>query len=182
MNELDIVDRVAGLAPGSQAYLTRHKREKVAAATQFSDEALFDPALPDLALRERLLVALYACALSQATSLSVHYRERLGALDIDAGLLDQVARTALDEVAEPRLRELLRFTHTLITQPVAGDKAALQRLPAAGLSTPAVVALTQLIAYVSYQIRLVAGLRALDALNAMHPHNGLPTVNPSEPV
>jgi len=176
MNQLDIVDRVAGLTPGSPAYLTRHKREKVAAATELSDIALFDPALPDLALGERLLVALYACALSQATSLSVHYRERLAALDTEPSLLDQVARTALDEVAEPRLRELLRFTHTLITQPAAGDQAALLRLPAAGLSTPAVVALAQLIAYVSYQIRLVAGLRALDALDA------LPALNSSESV
>jgi uncharacterized protein YciW len=176
MNKHDIVDRVAGLAPGSAAYLTRHQREKVVAATQLSDTALFDPALPDLPLSERLLVALYASALSQAMPLSAHYRERLVALDTDPTLIDRVARTALDEVVEPRLHELLRFTHTLITQPVAGDKAALQRLPAAGLTTPAVVALAQLIGYVSYQIRLVAGLRALNALNALEPHN------PTEPV
>jgi uncharacterized protein YciW len=34
-------------------------------------------------------------------------------------------------------------------------------LPAAGLSTPAVVALAQWIAFLSYQARLVSGLQAL---------------------
>ena len=32
----DIVDRIAGLTPGSPAHATRHKRDKVAAATQRS--------------------------------------------------------------------------------------------------------------------------------------------------
>jgi uncharacterized protein YciW len=37
----------------------------------------------------------------------------------------------------------------------------LHTLPAAGLSTAAVVALAQWIAYLSYQARLVSGLQAL---------------------
>ena len=50
----DIVDRIAGLTPGSPAFVTRHKRDKVAASTQGSYEALFDPALPDLSLSDQI--------------------------------------------------------------------------------------------------------------------------------
>jgi CMD domain protein len=161
----DIVDRIAGLTPGSATHATRHRRDKVAAATQRSYEALFDPALPDLSLTDRLLVALYACTLSNASGLAAHYAERLASIDADRAVIDQVARGSAD-TQEPRLRAMLYFTRTLIEAPVDGDKTALERLPAAGIPTPAVVALAQLIAFLSYQIRLTAGLRALRALNA----------------
>lgn len=45
-----------------------------------------------------------------------------------------------------------------------GDRAALQTLAASGLSTASIVALSQLIAFLSYQIRLAAGLKAFSAL------------------
>jgi CMD domain protein len=161
----DIVDRIAGLTAGSPAYATRHKRDKVAAATQLSYEALFDPVLPDLSLTDRLLVALYACTLSNASALAAHYAERLASIDADRAVIDRIARGSID-AEEPRLRAMLAFTRTLIESPIDGDKTALERLPAAGISTPAVVALAQLIAFLSYQIRLAAGLRALQVLNA----------------
>ena len=60
----DLVDKLVGLTPGSKTFEVRHQREKVAAATQGSYDALFDPALPGLSLTERLLVALYAGSLA----------------------------------------------------------------------------------------------------------------------
>ena len=161
----DIVDRIAGLTPGSPAFVTRHKRDKVAASTQGSYEALFDPALPDLSLSDRLLVALYACTLSNAPALATHYAERLASIDAERAVIDQTAQGSID-AQEPLLRAMLAFTRTLIEAPIEGDKAALERLPATGIPTPAVVALAQLIAFLSYQIRLTAGLRALQVLNA----------------
>ena len=72
----DLVDQLAGLDPGSPIHRVRHRRDKVALATQGSYDALFDPALPGLSLVERLLVALYACRLTPAMGLAGHYRER----------------------------------------------------------------------------------------------------------
>ncbi|MGD7513504.1 hypothetical protein ACQCQE_25270, partial [Ralstonia pseudosolanacearum] len=54
-------------------------------------------------------------------------------------------------------------------RPIDGDRDALLRLPAAGLATPDVVTLSQLIAFLSYQTRLVAGLRALREASQAHP-------------
>lgn len=169
----DLVDQVVGLAPGSAIHALRHKRDKVVAATQGSYEALFDPELAGLSLAERLLVAVYACRLTPAPGLFEFYRGRLMDLDLEGqGLkgqgLDAATRIAVESgdpstLTDPRLRAMLGFTRTLIERPIDGDRAALTRLPAAGISTPAVVALAQLIAFVSYQTRVVAGLAAMKA-------------------
>lgn len=160
----DIIDRVAGLTPDSATHALRHQRAKVVEATQASYNALFDPALDGLTLVERLLVALYASRLAPSPALAAHYRAELAAHDVDAATLTAVETGLPDNLSSPRLRAILTFTHTLIENPLAGDKAALQTLPAAGLTTPSVVALAQLIAFLSYQTRIVAGLQALAQL------------------
>ena len=160
----DIIDRVAGLAPDSVTHALRHQRAKVVEATQGSYEGLFDPALEGLTLVERLLVALYASRLTPSPALAAHYRAELAAHEVDAATLAAVESGAPEDLTAPRLRAILAFTRTLIENPVAGDKAALQTLPASGLTTPAVVALAQLIAFLSYQTRLLAGLQALKQL------------------
>ena len=157
----DLVDRIAGLGEDAALRALRHRREKVAAATEGSYEALFDPALAGISLVERLLVALCACRLTPAPELAAHYLERLGTAGADAAQIAAARGGTPDAIAEPRLRAMLAFTRTLVEHPADGDRAALQALLAAGLSTPAAVAVAQLIAFLSYQTRLVAGLQAM---------------------
>jgi uncharacterized peroxidase-related enzyme len=146
----DVVDATVPLAPGSPAHAVRHQRDKVVAATQGSYDAIFDPALPGLTLAERLLAAQAVAQASGAAALAAHYASRL----------------ASEPQARPgaRLDAILKFTRTLAVRPVDGDKAALLSLPAAGLATPDVVTLAQLIALVAYQVRVIAGLQALAAV------------------
>ncbi|WP_432260044.1 CMD domain-containing protein [Cupriavidus sp. TMH.W2] len=165
----DVVDQVSGLAAGSAIHTLRHARDKVVASTQGSYNGLFDPALPGLTLAERLLVALYAARLAGAAGLVAHYRARLQAIEADAALVTLVEQANPDTLADARLRAILAFTRTLSERPVEGDQAALKTLPAAGLATPDVVTLAQLIAFLSYQVRLVAGLKAMQALGAGTP-------------
>ena len=159
----DIIDKMVGLVPGSPLHTLRHQRDKVAAATQGSYDAMFDPSVLGLSVTERLLVALHACSLSQAGELAGHYRHRLVALQVDPALLAIAGSPDATALTNPRLRAMLVFTQTLITNPIKGDKPALMKLVEAGLSTPASVALAQLIAFVSYQLRVVAGLKAMQA-------------------
>ncbi|CAJ0816347.1 hypothetical protein LMG19087_02725 [Ralstonia wenshanensis] len=157
----DVVDQVADLGDGSPTHALRRAREKVATATQGSYEALFDAALPGLTLGERLLVALYTCHVTPARELAEHYRARLANTPVDADVLQAVDHGNVDTLGDTRLRAILTFTRTLVERPIEGDRDALLRLPAAGLATADVVTLAQLIAFLSYQTRLVAGLRAL---------------------
>ncbi|QRX82013.1 CMD domain-containing protein [Glaciimonas sp. PAMC28666] len=157
----DVVDRLVGLQSGSATYDLRHQRKKVVAATQGSYDTLFDPSLAGISLNERLLVALYACCLSGAATLAAHYRDRLTSLLPVPTELTAVETDAPDQLPDGRLRAMLLFTRALTQRPVEGDQAALQSLPAVGISTPAVVVLAQLIAFISYQVRVVASLKAM---------------------
>ena len=78
--------------------------------------------------------------------------------------IDCIQKSDIHKIGNVRLEAMLNFTHTLITKPINADKMALSALPKAGLSTPEVVTLAQLISFVSYQVRLAAGLRAMQAL------------------
>jgi len=162
----DLIDQLIGLRTDAPLYAVRHHREKVAAATQGSYDALFDPARTDLSLAERLLLACYAARLTPAAQLRDHYHQRL--IDVDANAADVAVVTTGKpaDAADPRLAAMLEFTRKLIQAPVEGDAAALHALPKAGIATPAVVTLAQLIAFLSYQVRLLLGLEAMqDATN-----------------
>lgn len=62
-----------------------------------------------------------------------------------------------------RLAAALEHAHLLIFRPRDASPAALQSLVDAGWSTTDIVTLSQLIAFLSFQIRAVVGLRALAA-------------------
>lgn len=66
-------------------------------------------------------------------------------------------------VLGPRLAAALEHTHLLVFRPREASAAALQALIDAGWSTSDIVTLSQLVAFLSFQIRVVAGLRALAA-------------------
>ncbi|MGJ7609687.1 MULTISPECIES: CMD domain-containing protein [unclassified Variovorax] len=162
----DLVDAAVPLAAGSAAHAVRHQRDKVVAATQGSYEALFDLQLSGPPLAERLLAAHAIARSAGSAALQAHYRARLDALAPLSAAQQAAADGAPVESlgGDPRLQAMLAFTRTLTDRPVEGDREALLKLPAAGLSTPEVVALAQLIAFVAYQVRVVAGLQALAAL------------------
>ncbi len=164
----DLIDSLVPLQEASDVFAIRHRRDKVVAATQGSYECIFDAALSGPSLAERLLAAHAIAALAGSAPLQAHYRERLLAPPV-AATLSAAQRAALEGqpvdslTGDSRLQAILRFTRTLTERPVDGDRAALLKLPAAGLSIPETVALAQLIAFVAYQLRVVAGLQAMIA-------------------
>ena len=62
-----------------------------------------------------------------------------------------------------RLEAALAHAHLLVFRPRDASSAALQALLNAGWSTDDIVTLSQLVAFLSFQIRVVTGLRALAA-------------------
>jgi CMD domain protein len=62
-----------------------------------------------------------------------------------------------------RLAAVLEHAHVLVFRPRDASPAAVQALLDAGWSTTAIVTLSQLVAFLSFQVRAVAGLRTLGA-------------------
>ena len=155
-SDTDAIDRAAGLAPGDPLHAARRFRAKVVEATQASHDALLDQPVPGLTTADRLRVAAHVCTLAGATTLARHYTDRLRA-DAAGGR---------DAPPAPALPAMLAFASKLTTDPRLGDRAAIDDLKRAGLGDAAIVALAQLVAFLSYQLRVVAGLRAMQALHA----------------
>jgi uncharacterized protein YciW len=146
------MDELAGLAPGSALAELRRRRPEVVARLQASDTAIFSPTDEGgLGAAERAALALHIAVLLRDAGLERHYRARLEALQ----------RTATRRAADARWQAMLAHTERLTVAPSSALRAHIEGLIDAGLSERAVVALSQLIAYVNFQARVLAGLNML---------------------
>jgi CMD domain protein len=84
-----------------------------------------------------------------------------------AGLIYRVAGDG-QRVLGARLAAALEHAHLLVFRPRDAAPAAMQELLDAGWSTTAIVTLSQLVAFLSFQVRAVAGLRTLGASLGQH--------------
>ena len=149
LDTIDVIDHAAGLAPGDPLHAARRFRQKVVEATQASHDALLLQPVDGLSPADRLRIAAHVCALAGAASLEQHYVDRLA----DA--------PDCEEPSSPALAAMMAFAAKLTTDPRLGDRAAIEALKRAGLGDAAIVALAQLVAFLSYQLRVVAGLKAM---------------------
>lgn len=117
-----------------------------------------------LAKRDVGLVAAVAAEAGRAGSEGPYGRYPEGPLSAEdkAGPVYRVSDESRP-VLGPRLTAALAHTHLLVFRPRDASAAALQGLLDAGWSTTDIVTLSQLVAFLSFQIRVVAGLRALAA-------------------
>lgn len=82
-----------------------------------------------------------------------------------------------------KLSAALEHAHLLVYRPRDASKAALDALLAAGWNTAGIVTISQLVAYLSFQVRIVEGLSALaSAQTADHPADRLPKVVPASAI
>jgi len=149
--DTDVIDRAAGLAPGDPLHAARRFRAKVAQATQASHDALLQQPVDGLSTEDRVRVAAHVCTIAGAPTLVRHYEALLA------------AAPGRDAPPSPALPAMLEFAAALTTDPRQGDRAAIAALRRAGLGDAAIVALAQLVAFLSYQLRVVAGLQAMRA-------------------
>ena len=156
----DVINTLSGITDDSELAALRAQRADAQKYTQGSDDALFNPAdASGLNLIERELVGLRIGKLTHTPAVAARHRARLKALNADASLVG--AAEIGDAKTSPRIEAIIEFTNTLTLEPRAATPALIAQLKANGLSAKDVVTLGQLIAYLSYQVRLLVGLRAL---------------------
>jgi uncharacterized protein YciW len=88
-------------------------------------------------------------------SLARHY-ERLFSVGSQV-----IANTGFDGGDDARLKAIIRHTDLITTNPKEATAEDIAALRAAGLDDADIVRLSELIAFVSYQVRVVAGLRLM---------------------
>lgn len=146
----DVMDALAGLADGSPMSQLRQQRPDVVRHLQGSDDAIFAPAHHGGFTRpEREAAALRVATLLRDSVLEEHYRRRLVSLGESHPLNGARGETILAHV------------DCVTMAPDSAKQSDLDRLLAAGMTPHAVVSLSQLISYVNFQSRVLAGLRML---------------------
>ena len=159
----DVIDQLAGIAPGSALARLRAERPEVRRHAQGSEQALLMPEDPGGVSRyEREAIALRAALLAPSLPLVARHRSRLRELGADAAALAAVEHFPEGGALPPRLAAMLRFTDRLTREPGAAEAAHIAELKAAGLAPRDIVTVAQLVALLSFQVRLLAGLKSLE--------------------
>jgi uncharacterized peroxidase-related enzyme len=149
----DLIEQLLGLEPGSPLFALRAERPDIRRHIQGAFQALVLPTLPGgIALSERAAIATQAARLDGDEALAAEYAILATPSDLD------------------RLELLLPYTEQVVMRPGDVSQATIDALLAAGLSPQDIVAITQLAAFVPFQTRLLAALRAMlgDAPAAPH--------------
>lgn len=161
-SKTDVLDSVLGIDKDHPLYAIRHEREKVVQAMQKNYDMFFDASFEGIAQQDRLLIAWYASSLSNSEILKNHYQSKLADLGVSQVELNNwFSDNDLTTVSDEKLRVILLFTQKLILEPGLSDEAEIKLLLAAGITSEEIVFLAQLIAFLSYQIRVVLGLLAI---------------------
>ena len=162
---IDVFGILAGVEPGSLAARLRERRPNLTRFSQASYESLLEPVIDgSLSRRERELVALRVALLTPDDGLVAWHRDRLVARSETASTVSAVAEfPAVSPELTSREIALLRHTDLVTQRPVEAGQADIDALRFAGLSTLEIVTLSQLIAFVAYQVRVLATLRAFGA-------------------
>jgi uncharacterized protein YciW len=146
----DVMDTLAGLADDSSLSALRRQRPDVVKHLQGSDDAIFAPAHHGgLTRPEREAAALRVASLLRDAVLEEHYHRRM------------VALGEMHPLNGTRGECILAHVDRVTLDPADSTKADIDRLLSAGLTPHAIVSLSQLIAYVNFQSRVLAGLRML---------------------
>jgi CMD domain protein len=160
----DLVEDILGIAPGSRLAALRRRRPEALRHSQGAHEELLRPADPGgVSHAERAALALRVALREGEGALADRYRALLGRAGAPAALARAAEDLSGDGAAAggERLAALLRHADLVASRPGDCGQADIDRLSALGLSPRDIVAVTQLVAFVPYQVRLLAGLRAM---------------------
>lgn len=148
----DLLAALADIDPASELAQARAERHAATQHTQGSYDVLFSQDDEDLPLAERFALAAQVAAWHGASSLEAHYRQH-------------------DQPHNARFAAGLAFAQLLSLHPVDAAPQHIEKLQTAGWSSRGIITLAQLIAFVSFQSRLLAGLRLLNGEEtASQPH------------
>jgi len=160
----DTIDAILGVEPGSAIAALREAKPELARQDQAYYLAIFDPtpaSAAELSVRDRALVALRVASHTNSEAVANWYAGIAANEGASSNEIERVRDLSNAWPTPSKLGAALRHADLLTTAPSAATAQDLQNLKDAGLTPPGILSLSQTIAFVSYQLRLIATLRAL---------------------
>jgi CMD domain protein len=157
----DVIDAVLGLDPSSPVQALRERREKLKHFTQTSYDAALLPAEPgSFSYAMRAALAARIAGLWKAAELQAHYKAQLEEKGSTPDLRS-IADPSFRPDGDKRLATMLAHVDLVTLTPKEATRSNIEALYAVGLDDRDIVTLAGLIAFVNYQVLVVAGLKML---------------------
>ena len=141
----DLLAQIADIDPASELAQAREQRHAATQHAQGSYDLLFNEDDEDFPLQIRIAIAAQVASWQGSSRLESHYKQ-------------QLKQPPHDE----KLTAGLAFAELLSLHPVDATPEHINELQGAGWTPRGIITLAQLIAFVSFQSRLLAGFRLLE--------------------
>jgi uncharacterized protein YciW len=156
--------QAAGIEPGGKLAAAIEGRADIMALTQATQDAVLTPRVAGgLTYAERAAFACRMARLNGEQHLAAHYEMLLSSATADAAGR-RLADPAFKGDGDLRLMALIRHVDLVTQAPRNASRDDIEALRQAGITEADIVRLAELIAFVNYQSRVVAGLRLLGAI------------------
>ena len=163
----DVINRILGVGDNGPIAALRNQKPILAKELQAYYRSLFQPEAASAAalpLADRYQVAVRVASHTGSAAVAAWYATLAGQTGIPNATIARLGDLADLWDEQTALGAAIRHADLLTTRPGAAQKADLTALTVAGYSPAGILSLAQTIAFVSYQLRLIAGLRALGEL------------------
>ena len=156
-----IIIRAAGISENDPTLEVLSHRSDLLELSEHAHNACLTPRDPGgITLEERAALASRMCVLNGESVLSEHYASMLPSghalLNISGGG---------DHIGDnDRLHALIRHVDLVTNRPKDAESGDIENLKKVGVAEPDIVRLSELIAFVNYQIRVVHGIRLIGRL------------------
>lgn len=157
---IDVIDAILGLEKFPHVLQLREQRAKMKHLTQTSYIAAIHPTEPrNFSYGLRAALAARMAGLWKSTELRAHY---VDLLKTERPELQSIADPAFEpDGSDPRIATILAHVDLVTLSPKEATRTNIEKLEAAGLDDADIVTLAGIIAFVNYQVLVVAGLKML---------------------
>lgn len=160
----DVISAIVGIEPGSMLAEVVAGRADIMALTQQTHDGALAPENPGgLSHAERAALAWRIAKINNYKAFEDHFEAMLE----KAGAPDSAARLAdiwFDGGSDLRTKALIRHVDLVAHAPKEATRHDIELLQEAGIADADIVRLSELVAFVSYQIRIAAGLQLMREL------------------
>lgn len=163
----DAIYAILGIDENSDIALQRSKKPEQIEALQAYYDAIFDPehaSAEQFSIVFRALVAIRVASHTGSDAVVSWYADLARTSGATADQIERARNVATPWSGDSPLETAIRRADRITLDPASATPAHITQLTAAGLSPAAILSLSQVIAFVSYQLRFVAVLRAIGGL------------------
>jgi len=157
----DLIAAIVGIEQGTRLAEVVAGRADIMALTQQTHDGALTPRVPGgISHAERAALAWRIAKINDQKAFEDHFEAMLEM----AGAPDDAARLAdiwFDGGSDPRSRALIRHVDLVAHSPKEATRGDIELLQKAGIADDDIVRLAELVAFVSYQIRVAVGLQLM---------------------